>query len=269
MTPPDRGRPRFAPVGNRVAFDGGGNLYVFEPDAAASSRLTFEGQNFFPTWSPDGSEIAFTSKRSGSQDFDVYRRRSDGRGAAERLTNRPLAQGPRVWMKDGRLLVVEVGAQTKYDLDILDTAGTLTPYLANPWNESSPALSPDSRWVAYVSDESGPEEVYVSAFPEAGGRWQVSEGGGSDPYWDGDGTIYYLHDADLWAARVRTSPSVVVQDRRMVLAGPFVGGGRSTNMDREPHGGRYALVRARVSDTPTQLTVVTNWLDELRQRLSR
>lgn len=97
----------------------------------------------------------------------------------------------------------------------------------------------------------------------------MSDGGGSDPFWDADGTIYYLHESDLHAARVRTSPSVTVLERRLVLAGPFVSGGRAANVDREPGGGRFVLIRPAHSDALPEITVVTNWFDELRARLAR
>ncbi len=260
---------RISPLGGRLAFSAGSQLYLYEFDVRATSRLTFEGQNFYPTWSPDGESITFTSLRTGTQNFDIHRRRADGRGAAEQITDSPYPQGPRVWIDEGRILGVEVHPEGQYDLHVFDSTGGSVPYLTNPWNESAPAISPDHRWVAYVSDESGRDEVYISAFPDAGGRWQVSENGGTDPFWDEDGTIYYLHESDLYAARVRTTPSVTVLGRSLALAGPFVSGGRSAAVDREPGGGRFVLIRPGTTDVDVEFTVVVNWFEELRARLAR
>jgi serine/threonine-protein kinase len=263
------GSPRFSPSGGRLAFVANNDVYVHELAVGATSRVTFEGLNVFPTWSPDGQYIAFASLRGGSDDFDVHRRRSDGRGDAERLTSKRYSQGPRVWLSDGRLLVIEVHPEGQYDLHVLDSTGTMTPYLTNAWNESAPSVSPDERWVAYVSDETGQNEVYVSAFPEAGGRWQISQDGGSDPFWTDDRVIYFLHDGELYAAEVRTSPSVSVVHRTLVLTGPYVSGERFSNVHRAPGGGRFALVRSTTEGAVREMTVVVNWYEELEERVGR
>ncbi len=264
-------QPRFSPDGTRIAYRAGSDIHVHHLTLGTTSRLTFTGQNHYPTWSPDGLHIAFTSLRPGSDNYDVYRRRADGRGDAEHVLSHPFAQGPRVWTDGGRLITVDVHPETQYDLHVLslDSQPVMrTPYLTNEWNEGAPSLSPDGRWVAYASDESGQLEVYVSAFPEAGGRWKISEGGGADPLWAPDGeTIYYLNDADLFAATVQTDPAVSVVGLSRVLTGPFAPDARFTNFDRHPESGRFVMVRRPTGTGVSELTVVVNWFEELKERV--
>ena len=190
-----------SPDGARAAYRDtphsiGGDLWVMDLRRGVSTRLTSEGTlGGFPIWSPDGKYIAF---RSGS---DLFQKPSDGTGEASLLLKVPVEDAnnkdPSSWSADGKfLLLTMVGTSTFQDIWILPTQGNRqpVPFLQTQYAESQGRFSPDGRWVAYTSNESGRSEVYVRPFTPpgaapalAGGKWQVSRDGGSTPAWREDG----------------------------------------------------------------------------------
>jgi Tol biopolymer transport system component len=149
----------------------------------------------------------------------------------------------------------------------------VTPYLRAPWFETEPSLSPDERWVAYVSNETGISEVYVRPFPNPErGNWRISEGGGQEPVWGSDGrTLYYWEGSELRAVSVRTDPTFAVIGEETVLTKParFASVQRA-QYDVHPDGGRFVLVRDTASGAQgagsARFTVAVNWFSELRER---
>ncbi len=200
-TPRNYGRPRFSPDGRRLAMairEGSkADIWVYDLERGMLSRLTFnEAVDVDPVWTPDGRYVTFSSNRHGRAQ-NIYWKRADGGGEAQRLTESEHTQPPNSWSPDGKSLVfMEVGPQTSGDLWTLpmeeDGAGGLkpgkpAPFLIAPFAERTPAFSPDGRWVAYYSDESGGYEVYVRPFPGPGGKWQISTSGGVMPTWSPNG----------------------------------------------------------------------------------
>ncbi|MEX1999199.1 MAG: hypothetical protein WD934_05885, partial [Gemmatimonadales bacterium] len=271
---PNGHAPRFSPDGRRIALrasqEGTNEIWTYDLAQGTLSRLTFEGGADYPVWSPSGDTIYYTADRGGTG-RDLWARAADGSGAPVRLLERDSDQWEIVWTRSGdHALIRESGAQAGPDLLVLarGTEGEPRPWVVSSFSERSPTLAPDGRWAAYVSDESGQDEVYVRAFPEAAGRWQVSTGGGTEPHWAMDGrTIYYRHSDTLYAVAVTSRPSFVVGRRRQVLTGNSQTSGFHTNYDRDASG-RFVMLSQSVSAS-TSVVVVLNWFEELRARAGR
>ena len=248
------------------------DLWVYELRQGTLSRLTYEGQlNDRPTWTPDGRRITFVSDRKGGR--ALYTVPWDGSGPAESLltTSRLLQQA--VWSRDGRFLVYRDGPGGRTGRDILylrpgvDSAPH--PFVASEFDESSPALSPDSRWLAYVSDETGRNQVYVRPFPGAGGRWQISTDGGTEPVWapDGRGIYYRTPASELVRAEVQTRPAFAVGARqRLFSTAAYVGSPVTQMYALSPDGRRFLFMKGEAG--ARQLIVVVNWFEELKHRTS-
>ncbi len=187
------------------------DVWILEPARGTSTRLTFDpGNDNTPLWSPDGSRIAFVSNRKGH--FDLFQKFSSGAGEEESLLVSGNDKFLSDWSRDGRFLAYrEFDAKTKSDLWVLPLAGDRKPsvFLKTPFEERLARFSPEGRWIAYTSDESGRDEVYVQAFPPSGGKWQISTRGGSEATWRADAReLYYVApDGKLMSVDVKAGVS--------------------------------------------------------------
>ncbi len=174
-------------------------LWVFDLDRGTSTPLLgdfLEGVEGGAIWSPDGSTITFGSSRAGS--WDIYRVRADGSGTAEPQLVVADDVRPVSWSPDGSTLVyVTESLETGVDIWTLERDSEPTPFLATSPNEGGASVSPDGRWLVYVSDQSGRREVYLQPFPAGGERVQVSTRGGTEPRWSRDGYELYFRRGDL------------------------------------------------------------------------
>lgn len=177
-------------------------------------RLTSAAsRNESPFWSPKGDHIVFASNRSGH--FDLYRRATSGSGQDELLLADANNKTPNQWSRDGRFIVYsQPNPKSKNDLWVLPVgevaAANRKPisFLQTEFNEFEGQLSPDGRWMAYTSDETGPLEVYVRPFPASDGKWRISTAGGEQPRWRGDGKelFYVAADGKITAVPVKALP---------------------------------------------------------------
>ena len=210
--PGDYHEPSLSADGKKLLFsrlDGSafGDIYLLDMGRGSTTRLTFtpdyEGSAMF---SPDESQVIFFSSRGGNGDF--FRKAASGAGSDELVLSGPANQFPDSWSRDGKYLSFEAngGPQTKFDLWILPMTGEPKPfiYLSSNFQETHSQFSPDGRWVAYSSDETGRSEVYVQSFPIGSGKWQISTNGGDQAQWRGDGKeIFYMApDRNLMAVTV-------------------------------------------------------------------
>src|SRR5262249_33100169 len=167
--------------------------------------------DFNSVWSPDGRSLVFSAGRPSP--LNLYRKLSDGSSAEERLVEGSGNMYVTSWSADGRLLLYHTGAegsQTGNDLWVLPLTEERKPrpFLQTPFNETGGRFSPDGRWVAYQSSESGRNEIYVVPFPAAGGKWQISSGGGVAPLWRRNGKeLFYLNNNAVMAAEVNGAAS--------------------------------------------------------------
>ena len=222
-----------SPDGRQVAVSlsdsasGGSNIYVVDLGGGPPTRLTFTGTaNVRPEWSPDGKRVMYVSD-AGGRLLRLWAEPASGGGAATLLTGVHGIFGG-LWSTDQRWIVyrTEATATRSRDIMALRTSGDTTPVqlAATSASELGPAVSPDGRWLAYSSNRSGTQQVYVQPFPDAGGQlWQVSSGPGSSPQWSHDGRrIFYQDDNDhLLAADVSTSPTFRVTRTQVLFSGPY------------------------------------------------
>jgi Tol biopolymer transport system component len=245
-----------------------GDIWIVDAARKVSTRFTFDpGDDWTPVWSPDGSRIAFNSNRDGRD--AIYVKPSSGAGAVSLLHREERSFGVADWSQDGRrLLCVGVTAQDRGDVRVLPADGSAPArtIVSTPFRELHPRFSPDGKWVAYISNESGRFEVFLQP-AEGGGKWQISTDGGGDPQWSRDGReIYYLNRGRMMTVSVSTSPNVTLGNPVELFG--------SVLFDPDPYGGNYDvatdgrfLVRrtAGTGELPST-TVYLNWVQRLKKR---
>ncbi len=260
--------PRFSPDGKRVALtvttDTSTDVWIVDLASGIRTRLTTGGTaNDRPEWSPDGQRVLYDSNRGGA--YALWWQPADGTGAPQTLLGLPgtdILEG--VVSHDGRYLVYRTGPGDIW-YRRLDGDTTSHPITATPAAEYGPRLSPDDRWVAYSSDESGDQQVYVRPFPSLGARVQVSVDGGSEPVWSADGKrLYYRRNRLLKAATFAATPAFAVTSREELFEGDFVFQAVHAEYDVSPDGAHFLMLKLAGSDVQT--IVVQNWLYELRAR---
>jgi serine/threonine-protein kinase len=272
-----------SPDGNRVAIDMIGqaspDIWVKQLPSGPVSRLTFDTRTALrPTWSPDGRSVVYLAALDSAPP-SVWRKRADGSTAAEqvwRVPGRGIAEA--AYSRDGQWLIYRVNvAAVNADVFAVrpghDTVPT--PLLTGPFNELGAALSPDGRWLAYTSNESGRPEIFVRPFPNtAAGRWQVSTTGGAAARWARSGRelFYEAPSGDMMVVSLVPGPTFAPAAPRRLF--PLGVGLVSSNVvplyDLMPGDQRFVMVRlAEVNQAPGagQLVVVDNWFEELRQRM--
>jgi len=249
--------PRFSPDGRRVAYGAFGpgrstsDLWVMDLNTGTTTRLTDDDDDSNdPQWSPDGTTIAYSAAADGGK--DLLMQRADG-SAHRIVAEREGTQFPSDWLRDGSaLMVTEAAGPTKHDIIVQPSNGT-TPraFAATAAEETAARVSPDGRWVAYTSDESGRAEVYLDSFEHPGRPMVVSLSGGMHPVWRGDGReLYYWNEQALVAVRLgapRADAPPAVETRTLLFRAPYLGG-VNTMYDVSPDGQQFVIVRAR--ETP-------------------
>ena len=190
-----------SPDGHRLAvsIDEGykADVWLYDISRAALTRLSFAATNNASVWTPDGKKITVYSNRDGQ--WNLYWIAADGSGVEERLTSSEFPQIPWSWSPDGQLLAYsESHPTTGIDIWVLSLRDNrkAQPFLRTPFNEDAPVFSPDGRWLAYQSNESGRDEVYVQPYPGPGGKWMISSEGGSKLLWASDGRELFYRNGE-------------------------------------------------------------------------
>ena len=267
--------PAFSPDGRRIAMrfiDLGESqdIWIFDRDQETLERLTDEGTvNQTPVWTPDGARIAFSSLRDGGTG-QLYWQPADGSGRAEPLLATDFRTIPGSWSPDGQTLAFQA-LSGSWDVGLL-TLGDSTPrwVLESEFDEVHPQLSPDGQWLAYTSDRSGEQEVYVEATSGEGARYPVSSNGGHSPRWAPDGSVvYFAVGAALMAASVSTDDGFRVTSRVQRFDGvddlnPIT----SVNYDVHPDGEEFVHIRTGTGVGGNPLIWILNWPEIVREMTS-
>ena len=269
-------RPRVSPDGTRVAVDiaDGDNTDVWIWDLARETltQLTFdEGVDDFPLWTPDSARVVFRSTREGG---GLFWKAADGTGQVERLKE-GIAR-PYAWSADGRLIFEQAG-----DIGVLTMEGerTVEMLLDAEFREAEPALSPDGRWLAYQSRETGTPLIYVQPFPNIDdGLWNVSLGFGRNPVWSPDGReLFYRSRTDLMVAQIETEPTFSSRTPEPLFSissyGMVGGPGIGRRFDLAPDGDRFIMRKPGTAEQTSDddpfngLIFVEHWFEELTARV--
>ena len=264
--------PRYSPDGRRVAITANianaTNVWIYDVALNTLTRLTSEGENYRPEWTPDGRKVLFVSVRSGRS--AVWWQPADGSGQAEMLYQPPDVETFETLMSpDSKWLIIRTAPGAKYPRDILAVPMTgekkLGPIVTGPGTESLPRLSPDGRWLAYQSSESGRFEIFVRPFPSSDARVQVSDAGGTEPIWSRSGTVLYYRNplGEIIEVTVTTGAQFSIRGRKTVLTGDYLTDASHANYDVGPDGRFLMLKRAGAE---SQTIIVHNWARELREK---
>jgi Tol biopolymer transport system component len=265
------GTGRLSPDGSHVANSirsgAGEDIWTLELQRRIPTRLTFEGINYFPVWSPDGKWIAFGGDRGAKH--ALYRVASDASTKPELLLETDKTPTPSAWTPDGKTLVYDQqGEDRKFRLWSVTLPGGKPVQLhENNLSERNGQLSPDGHWLAYESVESGTQEIYVQPFPGGGAKSRISTQGGQAPRWSHNGKeLFYWSngvDKQLMSVAVQTGPNL-----RPDLPQVLFKLGAGTTWDPAPDGKRFLVeVNQAANDTGRHLETVVNWLDELSHRI--
>jgi serine/threonine-protein kinase len=281
-TAPPQGylQARLSPDGKRVAAnimspDGrSSDIWICELERGTLTRLTFAGRNGNLAWTPDGRRVAFSSQQA--EKSGIYQVAADGSGKPELLTT---TGSSTTWTPDGKMLLYSTAmpGQSRAEIWSLSLDGSAgenkpQPFLQSGFLNGNPQLSPDGRWVAYNSNESGKVEVYVRPFPGPGGKVAISTQGGTNPRWSGAGRELFYQDPKnrILAVEVQTNPvfragqpRALFELRNVPTFGPF-----NSMWDVAPDGKRFLVIKTPEGQTAgTKLQVVENWFEELRRRI--
>ena len=273
----------FSPDGSKLAMDISDgkqrDIWIYEPARDAMSRLTFDPEDDVnPVWTPDGRRIVYGSKRGGSAFYNLYWQLADGSGDAQLLLeSRDSHLIPGSWHPTGRYLAFHrIAQQNNPDLMILpmegsDAAGwkpgTPTVFLKTPANEQVPTFSPDGRWIAYYSEESGRNEVYVRPFPGPGGKWQISTQGGTYPTWSRtrQELFYATLDQHIMVVPYRVEGSSIQPGKPSLWAETMFTLGQYRRFTLHPSGDRMAIGKQPDAQVKDHVVVIFNFFDELRR----
>ena len=283
-------QPRLARDGNRVAVqipDQGNDIFTLDLERGTRTRLTFEaGGESYPVWLPDGRSIIYASAREGVQ--NLYRRAADGTGVEERLTTSANSQRPTSFSPDGKHLVFEENTpKTSWDVGLLALDGQMrTTYpIQLQFDERNPEISPDGRWLAYESNESGQAQVYVRPFPAGDALYQISRDGGRTPAWAPNGReLFFAEGNSLMAVSVGSTDNFthgnpaklfegmsLVFDARTANSGASASAGAYRMYDISPDGKRFLMAREvtnHAASIPASMVVVLNWFEELKAKVA-
>jgi serine/threonine-protein kinase len=266
--------PNFSPDGRKLAYVGGGDIYVYDIERGIPTKLTFHGGCTTPIWAPDSKHLVFVSSSA------LMWMRGDGAGEPRKLLDSAL---PWSFAPDGKLSYLERNSDTGFDiwtlpLDLTDPddpkPGKPEPFLRTPADEMIPVFSPDGHWIAYRSNESGINEIYVRPFPAgSGGRWQISNGGGLYPRWaKQDGELFYeTTDNRIMVMDYKAEGASFVPGKPRLWTDQHLFYTGALNMDLAPDGKRFIVLStpeaAGGGKESVHVTMLQNFLDEVRRKL--
>jgi serine/threonine-protein kinase len=257
-------QPALTPDGRYLAVakfgDGDYQIWVHEIGTERMAQVTFESSNTYPIWEPDGYWLTFQSYRNGP--FDIFQVPTDRSRSEEALLTSPLDQYPNSWSRDGKtLLYTIIDPETRRDVWMLsaDDKNNPQPLIQTPSEEERACFHSSGNWIAYQSDESGRDEVFVIPFPGRGTVIPISTDGGTHPTWSRDGGELFFRSRDsMMVVDIQTEPRFQASSPRALFED------KHTWYDVAPDG-RFVMVTSAPDDVPVRLVMVTNWFEELNR----
>lgn len=251
-----------------------GSLFVSDLKSGARTRLSFGEGVWFVAWSPDGRRVAYSAPETGSEHTNIYVKRADGAGEREVLLSSGDINHPTDWTRDGRYLIFNRGPASSQRVWVMPLFGDRKPFALFPnatFDHFGGRVSPDGKWIAYVSMESGVGEIYVTSFPGGKGKWQISPNGASaTPSWGADGKELYFvsnEDGTMDAASVQKSAgSITVAGLRPLFRSPFLSSTVNILFDVDPKGGQRFIGSVAPETDSLPLSIVTHWTEELKKK---
>ena len=272
--------PRLSPDGRYVAVEvrepGNRDVMVYDLNRETRTRLTLDpASDSYPMWTQDGRRVVFSSTRDGA--YNVFSKAADGTGEVERVTSSDTFQWPESWSVDGQSLVVGNNPGGGVDIHVLSFGEeTSTEMLIQTDGVTANSqVSPDGRWIAYQSNESGQFEVYVRPFPNVEeGRWQISSAGGQSPVWSPGGRELFFRGGswEMMAVAVEPEPTFSVENAEVLFQAPYLStsfnDGRTRTWD-VAQDGRFLMVKeateSQEAGLAPRIVVVQNWFEELKR----
>ena len=255
--------PSLSPDGERLAVTENFNIWAYEMARGILTPLTFGSRiDRSPIWTPDGKRFTFSIAGSG-----IFWMPADGSGEAEQLTESQTLQIPNSWSPDDVLAYSE-GLPSSGDLWVLPLEEERKPqeFLVTEFNERHPMFSPNGRWIAFTSNRSGQDEIYVKPYPTQGGLVQISPDGGREPVWARDGIeLFYRNGNQMMGVSVQTESSFTAERPRLVFEGSYIPSqfDWASNYDISPDGKQFLMIKQ--AEVQTQINVVLNWFEELKR----
>jgi Protein kinase domain/WD40-like Beta Propeller Repeat len=263
---------QFSPDGRRIAYATRGKewrVWIYDLERGTASPLTGDGWAQYPVWTPDGKRLVFSCTTDFKSGYpNLYWQPADGTSPMERLTTSKDWQDPESFSPDGSTLAfMDFTLESGFKIFLLDMKShQVSPFLNSKANELGPEFSPDGRWLAYYSNESGQEEVWVRPYPGPGGRWQISKDGGRAPLWSKDGKQLFYRKADqVWVADVRTEGGFLPGKPRLLFEQAGLEG-----WDLWPDGQGFLMVKTEEAEPlpVTEMILVQNWFEEVKRLVS-
>jgi len=258
--------PRLSPNGQQLAvriLAANDDVWLYEISRHAFSRLTLGGGNYYaPVWTPDGKRLLYSSDKTGRS--NLYWKDADGSGAEQRLTTCDFQQIATSFTPDGKTVVFDQdspsGGRDIWTLT-MQADEKPCPFVQTPFDEQGGAVSPDGRWLAYVSNDSGRDEVYVQSFPKPARRWTISNGGGKSPVWGtGGNELFYRNGNKMMLVAVTARPPFSATSPRVAFDLPP----RVSQYD-VARDGRFLMIQNQGQGSVDTLNVIINWFEELKR----
>jgi serine/threonine-protein kinase len=277
IPPGDYLAPRVSPDGRRAAYfrtrrpTREADIWVYDFDRQNSTRLTLQGDNAWVAWAPDSKSLVFSTWVANVG--NLARIPADGSGEVERLTASKYTQMPASWSRPLNVLAFLESHDRLDQVWVLpmERDSTTKPFLRGPFPLSYPAFSPDGRWLAYVSAESGANEVYVQPYPGPGEKIRISPDGGHSPVWGPtQRELFYLREGHLLKQMMVVEINGTADFRsgkpRLLFEGPYGSTNPLRGYDIAPDGRRFLMTRPGTPEPPLrQMHIILNWTEELKR----
>jgi Tol biopolymer transport system component len=255
-------RPTLSPDGQRIVVavsDPDSDIWTFDVASGGSTRITNDGTNLWPLWTPDGTRIVYSSTRINAQGgVNLYQSRSDSTGNEELLLSSGTTNRAESWVPGGGLAFMQLSLETGADLLAVHPGAQPTVLKRSRFEESAARFSPDGRWMAYLASETGRPELYVQPFPLGSGEpVQISSTGAQSVLWSKDGReLFFSRGNELWATQAPRRPGEAFGEARLLTSGPFI---LDTGFDVAADGRFLVVTNEKDRPVPVQIDFTLNW----------